>query len=53
MDDDVFVMSPSTPDLPTYFFRAADTSASGFAKQAWVKDIGETKATIGMLKCHY
>lgn len=40
-------MKPTEPGLPVFCMRALDETASEFARQAWVKDICETKEAIG------
>uniref|UniRef100_A0A914WDR8 Muscle M-line assembly protein unc-89 n=1 Tax=Plectus sambesii TaxID=2011161 RepID=A0A914WDR8_9BILA len=45
-DEDVFIMKPTEPGLPVFCMRALDQTASEFARQAWVKDICETKEAI-------
>lgn len=45
-------MKPTEPGLPVFCMRALDQTASEFARQAWVKDISETKEAIGTFFSH-
>ncbi len=46
VEDQLFILEPSEPSLPTYRMKAVDPN-SDFARQAWVKEIVDAKEGLG------
>jgi hypothetical protein len=45
--ENTFALVPNDATQTRYYLKAADEAAAEFARQAWVKDIQEMKATLG------